>query len=56
MMKELDQLLIQQTMAQHGLNEAEARRRVEAEVNKRVADAMRQIGIKNGKPNIPLMA
>ena len=47
MMEGLDQILIQRTMKELGLSEAEATLRVQAEVDRRVAKIMRAIEMPN---------
>lgn len=47
MMEGLDQILIQRTMKELGLSEAEATLRVQAEVDRRVAKIMREIEMPN---------
>lgn len=47
MMEGLDQILIQRTMKELGLSEAEATRRVQAEVDRRVEKIMTAIEMPN---------
>ena len=47
MMEGLDQILIQRTMKELGLDEVEATKRVQAEVDRRVEKIMAESGILN---------